>query len=66
MLGVRLVWGGEGVVGWGIMADANATLVAGNDIGYVGRWGSGGGLYMRGLAEHFFFLIFNRNVSDFF
>ena len=60
MLGVRLVWG-EGVVGGGIMADANATLVAGNDMGYVGSGGGGGGrvwgvsIYMRGLVEHFFY-----------
>ena len=48
----------------GIRADANAPLVAGGDMGYVGS-GGGGSPYMRGLAEHFFF-IFNRNVFDFF
>ena len=42
-------FGGEGVVGGGIMADANATLVAGNDMGYVGSGGGRvwGSLYAR-------------------
>ena len=41
MLGVRSVWGG-GVVGRGIRADANATLMAGGGVTWV-RSGRGGG-----------------------